>query len=277
MPNQDFLKQLFSQPQRREYVSGQNFYIGDGGLSFRDKFIPFHAISYIDIKTTVKSFNKKWLLGILVGLLLLAMGNILFIVIGLCCAGGSIWIIYNQYIKNKYSHYLVLEINSGRELKFSHHEVNFLYDVKNALQKGINDEKAVSYIDMRQGYVEQNVGVIEQMKEKNVINIGDNNQFTGSNFGNNNTANVNDNHVQVTLLSETEWDTLREYFAKQKAKHDTDTKEYEVCVKLEEYAKKEDKNGLQNYIKNIGTSVFKAVLGNTLTAGVLEILKKILK
>lgn len=271
-------------------MTGENFYVGEGFLTFRNYYLPLSAVSMVKL-TEDKSLNMlscKFLLiaGIIFLLLPLELGLLRAFGLFAIIVGGAGGLFVNWQNKNK-NYYLSIYVDSGNVLSFAHKNSEFILKAMAVIKNCIKDQSMRMYVDMRQEHIEQNIGEMN-MFYKNESNVNSGNTTYGNMnvagdgstiFDNGNNSNLSgvvfgDNN-NVNSITDSEWQQLTDYFEKRKLDFEEGDYKRGICERIAGYAKSRDVGKLKNYLNQV-ESVLKQIVVGVAAKGVTNIIADIM-
>lgn len=274
-------------PMNAKKRKDECFYIGDGAIVMKDLCIPLDAISSIDVVETPKIAINAVIVFAILGIVLLIPDNGVIRILGVLMLlyAGTMGVIIYLAEKNK-EHSLKIQVASGRIITFSSKDLNFLRELMEMIYKSIEDKGRITYVNMIKNNFTQNIEKIEaeRIYQQN-INSGN---VIGGNWdmGGNNSTFVNNgesasfsnmNNGNVSILTRNEWNELENFFARRGREIGRAGLNYDACVKLQEFSRNRDAKGMKAFMKEIGGTVVKAILGAAAEGTVTALLAKILR
>lgn len=212
------LKKLFD----KKVLRGENFFIGDGTLVFKNYFISLNSIAVVTLNQVQDMSLRRYVIGLVVCALLFFIVPLIAIkVISAAAIVFCAVMVYSIWSKNKNKIYtLQIDLINGSHYMYLHNNKEFICQVADLIRMCIDGKgktfTIVSNENRIENYIDQSVTGDNNMYMGKARNIASGNS-TVNDFGKKNKIRDNiilDNHEKTEIiLNENEWDVLEQFLA----------------------------------------------------------------
>ena len=212
------LKKLFN----KKVLRGENFFIGDGTLAFKNYFISLNSIAVVTLNQVQDMSLGRYVIGLVVCALLFFIVPLIAIkVISAAAIVFCAVMVYSIWSKNKNKIYtLQIDLINGSHYMYLHNNKEFICQVADLIRMCIDGKgktfTIVSNENKIENYIDQSVTGDNNMYMGKARNIASDNS-TVNDFGKKNKIRDNiilDNHEKTEIiLNENEWDVLEQFLA----------------------------------------------------------------
>ena len=217
------LKKLFN----KKVLRGENFFIGDGTLAFKNYFISLNSIAVVTLNQVQDMSLGRYVIGLVVCALLFFIVPLIAIkVISAVAIVFCAVMVYSIWSKNKNKIYtLQIDLINGSHYMYLHNNKEFICQVADLIRMCIDDKgktfTIVSNENRIENFIDQSVTGDNNMYMGKAKNIASGNSVIND-FGKKNKFKdnmlLNENTSNQTVIKESEWEILEEFLAEQQVR-----------------------------------------------------------
>lgn len=257
-------------------ISGDNFFVSDGILKFKNYFIPLDAVSIVEmgrIQISILPFAIMLVIGSLI-----PERSFLFELIGLpLITFGFFSLTIIVAINFILPYTMTIRLNNDNYCVYISYKKNFVRDIMIKMQECINNRKGEYKFMLNKGIIEYN--------DNHSINIegGVGRDFIAP--GANKTTHENNNNTiyqqqNKTGLTVEDWTNLYNFFVLRRQEFSSSDRNYKICNNLATYTQRRDAGKIKGYLQTIGKEGVRMLLSastNVVDAVAMETVKPILQ
>lgn len=247
------LKNIVKMVTKENEISGNEFYIGNGGLIFHNLYIPIDAISVVKLLQLADEPLKPYIIGIIVGIVICFCGFPIGLLIGLIVAVFFGWLLFSTIQENKNKVFkLLIKLNNGDTYTIAYGKLDFAVNIVNEIRKCVSEKNKVQNLHVVNGDI-FNINDSSVGKVCGNIFGGDIEKFSinNTNRGKDKVNEVNEEKSDLSKLTNAEWDELVEFFIGRQIRFAETSIEYEDCEKLLGFAKNKDDEKVHVFIRKL--------------------------
>lgn len=259
-------------------ISGDNFFVSDGILKFKNYFIPLDAISIVEMGRIQISLLPFAIMLVIGGLI--PERSFLFKLIGLPLIIFGFYSLAILVAINFILPYtMTIRLNNDNYCVYISYKKNFVRDIMIKMQECINNRKGEYKFMLNKGIIEYN--------DNHSINIGGS---VGGDFiaagankeihENNNNTTINHSQQNNTGLTVEDWINLEKFFILRRQEFPSNDRNYKICNNLATYSQRKDAGKIKEYLQIIGKEGIRMLLNagaNVVDAVAMETVKPILQ
>ena len=250
------LKKLFN----KKAFQGENFFIGDGTLVFKNYFISLNSIAVVTLNQVKDMSLKFYVIALIVSVLsFLVIPIVIVRVISAAAIVLCAVTLYLIWSKNKNKIYtLRIDLSNGSHYMYLHNNKEFICQVADVIRMCIDDRGKVFTIVSNkiriENYIDQSVTGNNNMFVGKAQNIASGNSVVND-FGKKNKFKdnmlLNENTSNQTVIEEGEWEILEEFLAEQQVRM-YGTENEDKCRELLYDVGQRDVKSLKDKLKKMG-------------------------
>ena len=255
-------------------ISGNNFWVIDKIIKFKNYFIPLDSVSMVEIGRLQISpcpFFALLLAGAIIPERSIFYSSIGFPLIALGFLGLVVIVVINMILP----YTMTIRLNNGIFCTYVSYKKDFIQKITEKMQECINNGKGDYNFMLNQGKIVYNDNSINFRGDNN--KTGDFISGTGSTKNVRNSDNIHTIYNTNTGLSSKDWANLEEFFTMRQKEFSMGDRNYKICGHLATYSQRKDESGLNKYLRTIGGEALKSILSSGTSTITIAAIKTILQ